>query len=49
MEREKLTPSQAIKQILDLLEVAGTPPVAVDKVRKLCWAIVDSKAVDNEG
>jgi hypothetical protein len=40
---EKLTPSQAIRQILDIIELYDMPEKAVQKVKKLCWNIADYK------
>lgn len=44
-----IPPGQTIKQILDLLEATGSQSLVVQKVRKLCWLIVDAcKAVQDE-
>ena len=42
-EMDKLTPSQAIRQILDIIELYDMPEKAVQKVKKLCWNIADFK------
>lgn len=49
MAQDELTPSQTIKQILDLLEAFGLPQPAIDKIRKNCWYLADSQPEKGNG
>jgi hypothetical protein len=46
-EKEELTQSQTIKQILELCEVFGMTEEALNKVRKKCWYLADSQGEGN--
>lgn len=49
MAQDELTPSQTIKQVLDLLEAFGLPQPAIDKIRKSCWYLADSQPEKGNG
>ena len=46
---ELLSPSQAIRQVCDILDVIGTPATAVKKIKKLCWNISDYHTLQQGG
>jgi hypothetical protein len=47
--KELLSPSQAIRQICDILDVIDVPETAIKKIKKLCWNISDYHTLQKGG